>query len=58
MATCQCAVPAEDQEFLQHLFQGLSEAITCALQGNTPAQQAQGMTQEQINELLWGQADL
>ena len=58
MVACQLVAASEVQEFLQHLFQGLSEAITGALQGNTQAQQAQGMTQVQINQLLQGQANL
>ena len=58
MAACPHAAAGEDQEFLQCLFQGLSEAITGALQGNAQAQQAQGMTHAQINKLLQGQTDL
>ena len=58
MAACQYTAAGEDWEFMKCLFQGLSEAITGALQGHSQAQQAQGMTQAQINQWLQGQADL
>ena len=36
----------------------LNEAITCAIQGNAQVEQAWGMTQMQIDQLLQGQANL
>ena len=43
MAAHLRAAAGEDWEFLQRLFQHLSEAITGALEGNTQVQQTQGM---------------
>ena len=58
MAAHPCAADGKNWKVLQCLFQGLGEAIINALQGNAPAQQAQGMTQVQINQLLQGQANI
>ena len=58
MAACWCAADGEAQEFLQCLFQGLHAAINGALQCNAQVQQAQGITQVQVNQLLQGQLDL
>ena len=58
MPVPQCAAADEGLDFLQCLFQGLSEATTGALQGNAQVQEAQGMTQKQINQLFEGQANL
>ena len=58
MAARHCPAVCEDREFMQCLFQGLGKAITGTFQGNAQAQQAQSMTQAQINQLLQGQADI
>ena len=43
-AAHQCAAAGEEWGFMQQLFQGLSEVIAGALQGNAQAQHVQGMT--------------
>ena len=58
MAAHKCVGAGEDQEFLQHRFQGLSEVITSTFQINAQVQQAQVMTQTQINQLLEEHANL